>query len=92
MKRHTLELARLYEKQARYQKALESYQELLKQSPSSGELAHAVGRVKPLVRQERLAASKKRLAGLFNQWVDLLVLQQRMDGLLACLSAGQDEM
>ncbi|MFO7751139.1 MAG: tetratricopeptide repeat protein [Desulfobacteraceae bacterium] len=92
MKRHTLELARLYEKQARYQKALESYQELLKQSPSSGELAHAVERVTPLAREEESAASKKRLAGVLNQWVSLLVLQQRTTGLLACTSARQDGM
>ncbi|MEA1968314.1 MAG: hypothetical protein U9N77_08845 [Thermodesulfobacteriota bacterium] len=74
---YTFELALLYEEQGVYEKALEYYKALLKESPLKAELSDAVERVKGLLARQTEVTAKNRLSELFEEWVELLLIKQR---------------
>ena len=73
---HTLELARLYEHQGYYSKALENYSSLLAEDENNVELAKAVQRMKSKI--ENPDNAEKRIENLCEEWIRLLILKKRL--------------
>ena len=79
---YTFELARIYEEQSIYKKALEQYKFLLEADPLNQKLSHAVERVKKMISGQKdlsplSPSSTNRLSELFEEWVELLMIKQK---------------
>ncbi len=75
---HTLELARLYEEQGHYSKALENYSFLLRHNRNNEKLSEAVERMKSKIKRENEGNEEKRIKELFEEWINLLILKKKL--------------
>ncbi|MCK5099295.1 MAG: hypothetical protein KAR45_14390 [Desulfobacteraceae bacterium] len=77
----TLEVARIYENQGYFEDALEIYS-FLNNRKTSNEIKAGLKRMEKRMEDEGPAAHlKKNISRLYEEWLRLMVLQQRLDSL-----------
>ncbi|MEA2062028.1 MAG: hypothetical protein U9P10_16335 [Thermodesulfobacteriota bacterium] len=81
----TLELVRLYERQGKYERALAGYQALLKDLPNDRNLLDSIDRVKAFLQENQDEITRKKLFDLFDQWIQLLLIEKKKDALMKIL-------
>jgi tetratricopeptide (TPR) repeat protein len=80
---YTVTMARVLEDQGKYSEALKIYHQLLSIEPLRPDLLSALNRLEARLGRP----SRKRLINLFEDWVDLLLIQDRIQ-LLKLLKRG----
>lgn len=78
--RVTMELAKLFESQGYYHDALETYRALEKENPDSPAQA-GIKRMELKLAQEPGKGLENRIEKLLETWLDLIMLQHRVDSL-----------
>ncbi len=81
----TLELVRLYERQGKYERALAGYQTLLKDQPNDRNLIDSIDRVNAVIQENENEIAQKKLYDLFDQWIQLLLIEKKKDALMKIL-------
>ncbi len=76
----TLELAKIYENQGYYEDAFEIYS-FLDEKNSSNEIKEGLARMEKRIKDEEEHEShpKENISRLFEKWLKLMVLKQRLD-------------
>jgi len=76
----TLELAKVYENQGYYEDAFEIYL-ILDAKESSSEIKDGLARMEKRIKDEEEHESlpKENISRLFEKWLNLMVLKQRLD-------------
>jgi len=82
---YTFELVSLYERQGKYQTALTGYQALLKDQPNDRNLIDSIERVTRFLQENQDEIAPKKLFNLFEQWIQLLLIEKRKDALMNIL-------
>ena len=73
----TLELARIYENQGYYKDAFEIYS-FLNEQGTTAEIQAGLNRMEKKMENENKDAHPKKIAALFEKWLMLMVLKQRL--------------
>ena len=75
----TLELAKIYESQGYYEDALKIYS-FLNNRESTNELSAALKRMEKKMEDEKPDSHpEKKISQLLEKWLDLMILEQRLD-------------
>jgi hypothetical protein len=74
---YTKTMAKVYENQGKYEKAVKIYRHLLDREPHRRDLADALCELE----KKCLSTNRKELTHLFIQWIDLLLASNGLDRL-----------